>query len=104
MSAKKEPATLRDYDVIRRPVITEKATIANESGKVTFAVAMDATKPEIKQAVTRMFGVDVVSINTVKLPGKTKRFRGIKGKQNDLKKAIITLKDGQSIDAFGGVK
>ena len=89
------------YDIILRPVITEKATMANENGQVTFSVAMDATKPEIKAAVEMLFNVRVTAVNTSVLKGKTKMFRGRKGRQNDIKKAIVTLADGQAIDMMG---
>lgn len=94
----------RLYDVIRRPVITEKSTMGLEYNKVQFKVAGDATKPRIKQAVEALFGVDVVSVNTVTIKGKTKRFRGIPGTRSDVKKAIVTLKEGQTIDFAAGVK
>ena len=89
------------YDIILRPVITEKATMANENGQVTFSVAMDATKPEIKAAVEMLFNVRVTAVNTSVLKGKTKMFRGRKGRRNDIKKAIVTLADGQAIDMMG---
>ena len=89
------------YDIILRPVITEKATMANENGQVTFSVAMDATKPEIKAAVEMLFNVRVTAVNTSVLKGKTKMFRGRKGRRNDIKKAIVTLADGQAIDMTG---
>jgi len=94
---------LRHYDVIRNPVVTEKSTMASEHGQVVFDVAMDATKPEIKAAVEALFSVKVKAINTLVRKGKVKRFRGKVGVRNDVKKAIVTLVDGQSIDISTGV-
>ena len=94
---------LRHYDVIRNPVVTEKSTMASEHGQVVFDVAMDATKPEIKAAVEALFSVKVKAINTLVRKGKVKRFRGKLGVRNDVKKAIVTLVDGQSIDISTGV-
>ncbi len=91
------------YDVIKSPVITEKATMASEHNQVVFNVAKHATKPEIKKAVEALFEVKVKAVNTLNRKGKTKRFRGIKGKQSDVKKAIVTLEDGQSIDVTTGL-
>jgi large subunit ribosomal protein L23 len=91
------------YDVIRRPVITEKATMASESGAVVFEVAMDATKPLIKEAVETLFGVKVKAVNTVVTKGKVKRFRGKLGTRDDVKKAYVTLKDGNTIDVTTGL-
>jgi large subunit ribosomal protein L23 len=93
----------RHYDVIRSPVVTEKSTMASEHGQVVFDVAMDATKPEIKAAVEALFSVKVKAINTLVRKGKVKRFRGKIGVRNDVKKAIVTLVDGQSIDISTGV-
>lgn len=89
---------IRHYDVIVSPVITEKSTMASEANQVMFNVAGNATKPEIKGAVEALFGVKVKAVNTLVRKGKVKRFRGIKGKQNDVKKAIVTLVDGETID------
>ncbi len=86
------------YDVIRRPVITEKATMASEHGAVVFEVGMSASKPEIKQAVEALFNVKVAAVNTVVTKGKTKRFRGRPGKRKDIKKAYVTLVEGNTID------
>ncbi len=91
------------YDVIRRPVITEKATMASESGAVVFEVAMDANKPQIKQAVETLFGVKVKSVNTTITKGKTKRFRGQPGRRRDVKKAYVTLEEGNTIDVTTGL-
>ena len=98
MSAKAE-----HYDVIRKPVITEKATLASENGAVVFEVARDSNKPQIKEAVEALFGVKVKAINTVITKGKTKRFRGINGTRKDVKKAYVTLEDGNSIDVTTGL-
>ncbi len=89
------------YDTIIRPIITEKATMANENGQVTFAVAMTATKPEIKAAVEVLFNVKVVAVNTIVQKGKTKMFRGRPGRRSDIKKAMVTLAEGQNIDLMG---
>ena len=94
---------LRHYDVIRAPVITEKSTLASESNQVVFNVARDATKPAIKQAVEALFGVKVKAVNTFVRKGKIKRFRGVKGRQSDVKKAVVTLVEGQSIDVTTGL-
>ena len=89
------------YDTILRPIITEKATQANENGQVTFAVAMGATKPEIKAAVELLFNVKVIAVNTIVQKGKTKAFRGRQGRRSDIKKAMVTLAEGQNIDLMG---
>ncbi len=89
------------YDIILRPVITEKATMANENGQVTFSVAMDATKPEIKAAVEMLFKVNVTAVNTIVQKGKAKTFRGRRGRRSDMKKAMVTLAEGQNIDLMG---
>jgi large subunit ribosomal protein L23 len=94
---------IRHYDVIRNPVVTEKSTMASEHGQVVFDVAIDATKPEIKAAVEALFSVKVKSINTLVRKGKVKRFRNHLGVRNDVKKAIVTLVDGQSIDISSGL-
>ncbi|MEM9279454.1 MAG: 50S ribosomal protein L23 [Pseudomonadota bacterium] len=94
---------IRHYDVIVSPVITEKSTMASESNQVMFNVAGNATKPEIKGAVEALFNVKVKAVNTLVRKGKVKRFRGIKGKQNDVKKAIVTLVDGEAIDVTTGL-
>ncbi len=86
------------YDVIRSPLVTEKSTMASENSQVVFKVAMSATKPEIKEAIERLFNVKVVAVNTLIRKGKTKRFKGVRGQQSDFKKAIVTLAEGQAID------
>lgn len=94
---------LKHYDIIRTPVVTEKATIQAENNKVVFNVAKTATKPEIKAAIEQLFSVKVKSVNTLVRKGKTKRFRGIIGTQSDVKKAIVTLEEGHSIDITTGL-
>jgi large subunit ribosomal protein L23 len=91
------------YEIIRTPVVTEKSTNGSAFGQVTFKVPLSATKPKIKQAVEALFKVDVTGVNTLVQKGKTKRFRGIKAFRGDEKKAIVTLKEGQTIDVGTGV-
>jgi large subunit ribosomal protein L23 len=91
------------YQVIRSPLITEKATLLSEKGQFVFRVAIDATKPEIKSAVEGLFGVTVLGVNTLVQKGKTKRFKGRPGKRSDVKKAFVTLAAGQSIDFSTGL-
>ena len=91
------------YDVIRAPVITEKATIASENNQIVFRVAIDADKKVIKEAVEALFDVKVKAVNTLRRKGKVKRFRGNPGRQNEMKKAIVTLEDGHSIDVTTGL-
>ncbi len=98
MSAKPE-----HYDVIRKPIITEKSTMASEAGAVVFEVSIDANKPQIKEAVEALFGVKVKAVNTTVTKGKTKRFRGIKGTRKDVKKAYVTLEEGNTIDVTTGL-
>ena len=93
----------RMYDIIRAPVITEKATMGSEHNQVTFKVPLDASKPEIKAAVQGVFGVKVTAVNTLVSKGKVKRFRGRVGQRSDVKKAIITLAEGNTIDVTTGV-
>ena len=94
---------LKHYDIIRKPVVTEKATMQAENNKVVFVVARTATKPEIKAAVEALFSVKVKSVNTLVRKGKTKRTRGIIGTQSDVKKAVVTLEEGHSIDITTGL-
>ena len=94
---------LRHYDVIVAPVITEKSTMVSEHNQVMFNVARKATKPEIKAAVEALFGVKVKSVNTLVRKGKQKRFKGVAGRQSDVKKAVVTLAEGQSIDVTTGL-
>ncbi len=97
--ALKKPLTREAmYQIIRAPLITEKMTILNEGGQVGFKVAINATKPQIAAAVEALFNVKVISVNTLIQKGKTKRFRGRPGVRSDVKKAIVTLAPGQSID------
>ena len=98
MSAKAE-----HYDVIRKPVITEKATMASEANAVVFEVAVDANKPQIKEAVEALFGVKVKAVNTTVTKGKTKKFRGQPGRRKDVKKAYVTLEEGNTIDVTTGL-
>ena len=90
-------------DIIVRPVITEKAMKSAENNQVTFVVSLDATKPQIKKAIESVFGVEVKSVNTLRQAGKVKSFRGKMGVRSDVKKAIITLAKGQTIDVTAGV-
>lgn len=101
--AKKTEAQEWMYEIIRQPHVTEKATLGSEHGQVTFIVPGWATKPQIEQAVEVLFGVKVKGVNTLVLKGKTKRFRGMKGKQSDKKKAIVSLEEGQTIDVGTGI-
>ena len=103
MSQASRFADTRHYDVIVAPVITEKATIASEQNKVVFKVRKDASKPQIKAAVERLFDVKVLSVNTLLRKGKTKVFRGARGTQSDVKKAIVTLAEGDRIDVTTGL-
>ena len=91
------------YDVIRKPIITEKATLASEANAVVFQVAMDASKPMIKEAVENLFGVKVKAVNTSITKGKVKKFRGHTGRRVDVKKAYVTLVEGNAIDVSTGL-
>ena len=93
----------RHYDILISPVITEKATTASEYNKVVFKVARTATKPQIKEAVEKLFDVKVKSVNTLVRKGKHKAFRGRPGVQSDVKKAIVTLEEGHRIDVTTGL-
>jgi large subunit ribosomal protein L23 len=93
----------RHYDVILSPVITEKATIASEHNKVIFKVARTATKPQIKEAVEKLFDVKVKAVNTLVRKGKVKVFKGMRGRQSDVKKAVVTLEEGHRIDVTTGL-
>ena len=93
----------RHYDAILSPVITEKATLLSEQNNVVFRVANDATKDEIAAAVEALFKVNVTKVNTLVVKGKTKRFRGRPGRRSDVKKAVVTLAEGQSIDITTGL-
>lgn len=94
---------LKHYDTIVAPVITEKSTLASENNQVVFRVADNATKPEIKQAVEALFKVKVKRVNTLVRKGKVKRFKGVRGRQRDFKKAIVTLAEGHAIDVTTGL-
>lgn len=94
---------LRHYDVVVSPVITEKSTMLSENNQVVFKVTLKATKSEIKEAVEALFGVKVTAVNTTTRKGKVKRFKGVVGRQSDVKKAIVTLAEGQSIDVSTGL-
>ena len=98
MSAKPE-----HYDVIRKPIITEKTTMASENGAVVFEVAIDSNKPSIKEAVESLFDVKVKAVNKTITKGKSKRFRGMLGKRRDVKKAYVTLEEGNTIDVTTGL-
>ncbi|SLN56904.1 MULTISPECIES: 50S ribosomal protein L23 [Ruegeria] len=98
MSAKAE-----HYDVIRKPIVTEKSTMASENGAIVFEVAIDSNKPQIKEAVESLFGVKVKAVNTTITKGKVKRFRGQLGKRKDVKKAYVTLEEGNTIDISTGL-
>jgi len=98
-----KPSKGRIYELIRSPVVTEKATLISEYNQVTFKVPLDANKFEIKIAVEDLFKVKVTAVNTLRRKGKVKRFRGFVGKQVETKKAIVTLAEGQSIDVMTGI-
>ena len=91
------------YDVILGPVITEKSTLGSEHSQVTFKVRLDATKPQIKKAVQELFKVKVKKVNTLRVKGKTKRFKGVVGRRSDWKKAIVTLIEGEMLDVTTGI-
>ena len=91
------------YELIRRPVVTEKSTLGGEFNQVTFQVPLAATKPEIKAAIEGIFNVKVKKVNTLRQKGKTKRFRGTVGRRSDIKKAMVTLEEGHSIDVTTGI-
>ena len=101
--ADKKAVENRHYDVILAPHITEKSTMASEHNAVVFKVAGEATKPQIKAAVEALFEVEVTKVNTIVQKGKTKRWKGRPYKRNDEKKAIVTLKEGDTIDITSGV-
>ena len=93
----------RHYDIIVAPVVTEKATVASEHNKVVFKVASKATKPQIKEAVEKLFDVKVKRVNTLVRKGKVRHFRGVRGELSDVKKAIVTLEEGHTIDVTTGL-
>ncbi|WP_224813470.1 50S ribosomal protein L23 [Hasllibacter sp. MH4015] len=96
-------ADAKHYDVIRKPLITEKTTMASEHGAVVFEVDIAANKPQIKEAVEAVFGVKVKAVNTTITKGKVKRFRGQLGTRKDVKKAYVTLEEGNTIDVSTGL-
>ena len=91
------------YDIIRKPLVTEKSTMASENGAVVFEVSIDSNKPQIKEAVEALFGVKVKAVNTSITKGKQKRFKGVIGRRKDVKKAFVTLEDGNTIDVTTGL-
>jgi large subunit ribosomal protein L23 len=91
------------YDIVRAPVITEKATIVSEHNQVIFRVPLTATKREVKAAIEGLFKVNVTAVNTIRVMGKLKRFRGRPGRRSDYKKAVVTLREGQRIDVTTGI-
>jgi len=97
------PNRERMYELLRSPVITEKATLASENNQVVFRVPLDANKAEIKVAVETLFKVKVDGVNTIRVKGKVKRFRGRPGRRSDYKKAMVRLAEGQSIDVTTGL-
>jgi large subunit ribosomal protein L23 len=103
MAKSQEQVDLRHYDVIVGPHITEKATLVSEHNAVVFKVAKDATKPAIKAAVEALFDVQVTAVNTIVQKGKTKKWKGAPYTRSDVKKAIVTLAAGQSIDVTTGI-
>lgn len=96
-------STIKAYDIILSPVVTEKSTMGAEHNQVTFRVPLAASKPEIKAAVEVLFKVKVKAVNTLRRQGKTKRFRGVLGKRPDTKKAIVSLVEGHTIDVTTGI-
>ena len=99
----KKPSRERMYELVRAPIITEKATLLSEFNQVSFWVPTDANKFEIKHAIEGLFDVTVTNVNTLRQKGKTKRFRGQLGRRSDRKKAVVTLAEGQSIDVTTGI-
>ena len=96
-------STERNYDVLVGPLVTEKATMLSEHGQIAFRVRLDATKAEIRKAVENLFDVKVTAVNTLRVKGKTKLFRGRRGRRSGYKKAIITLAEGQNVDYLAGL-
>ena len=97
------PSRARMLEIVRAPVITEKTTRQSEHNQVTFRVALNASKPEIKASIESLFNVKVKKVNTLRQKGKVKRFRGILGQRSDIKKAMVTLEEGYSIDVTTGI-
>jgi large subunit ribosomal protein L23 len=102
-AAKLELTRERMYEIVRAPLITEKSTAGSEHNKVTFRVPLDSNKREVKAAVEGLFNVKVAAVNTIRVKGKTKRFRGTPGQRSDYKKAIVTLVEGSKIDVTTGI-
>ena len=96
--AEKKNIAEKYYTILRHPVVTEKSSLGSQNGQITFAVSIDATKPEIKAAVEALYGVKVTAVNTLVRKGKARRFGGIMGRRSDGKKAMVTLAEGQTID------
>jgi large subunit ribosomal protein L23 len=103
MAKQSETIDLKHYDVVVKPIITEKSTLVGEYNQLVFEVAKTASKPEIKAAIEALFNVKVTAVNTLVQKGKTKRWRGKPYRRSDLKKAIVTLAEGQSIDVTSGI-
>lgn len=103
MAKQAQQVDLKHFDVVVKPIITEKSTLVGEYNQLVFEVAKTASKPEIKAAVEALFNVKVTNVNTLVQKGKTKRWRGQPYRRSDLKKAIVTLADGQSIDVTTGI-
>lgn len=106
MSVAKKPAVMsraRMYEILRAPLVTEKSTNQSEHSQISFKVSLDATKPEIKQAIEGLFKVKVKAVNTLRVEGKNKVFRGMRGRRSDWKKAIVSLVDGEKIDLTTGL-
>jgi large subunit ribosomal protein L23 len=101
--AKKQTVDARHYDVILSPHITEKSTLASEHNAVVFKVAGTATKPQIKEAIEAIYDKKVVAVNTLIMKGKTKRWKGKPYTRSDVKKAIVTLAEGEMIDITSGI-
>ena len=100
---KKTISPSRMYEIIRRPLVSEKTTSLTEKNQHGFEVSLDATKPEIRAAIEGLFKVKVLAVNTLRVKGKTKRFRGIEGKRSEFKKAYVTLDSGSTLDVMAGI-
>ena len=103
MAKQSETIDLKHYDVVVKPIITEKSTLVGEHNQLVFEVARTASKPEIKAAIEALFNVKVTAVNTLIQKGKTKRWKGKPYKRSDVKKAVVTLAEGQSIDVTSGI-
>lgn len=102
-SKKKLISPSRMYEIIRRPLVSEKTTLLTEKNQHAFEVSLNATKPEIREAIENLFKVKVVAVNTLRVKGKTKRFKGTEGKRSDIKKAYVTLDTGSTLDVMAGI-